>query len=181
MAKSSETWKDIPGYEGRYQVSDHGRVKALPRRVRFVSKKGAEAWRLTTEHMCAQNITRKGYVLVHFQVDGVRSFKTVHEIVAAAFIGPRPAGAEINHKDGDKRNNAPSNLEYMTSSENKNHAVQTGLNTQAHRVRALRACRVVAEYPSMASAARAVGVTVGSIQYAVRKSTFCQGFRWVRA
>lgn len=178
---TTEIWKDIPGYEGRYQVSDAGRVKALPRRLRFVSKAGAEAWRTTEERVCAVNVTRNGYALVHFQVDRERSVKTVHELVLAAFVGPRPEGMDINHKDGVKTNNALSNLEYVTRSENHNHAVRLGLNTRAKRVQRVLACQVDQEFPSMSVAAKSVGVTIGSIAYALRNGTFCGGYRWVYA
>lgn len=47
----------------------------------------------------------------------------VHVAVAAAFIGPKPAGYEVNHKDGDKRNNAVTNLEYVTPRENVRHSI----------------------------------------------------------
>lgn len=175
----NETWKDIPGYEGRYQVSDQGRVKALPRRLRFVSKAGREAWRITTERLCATNVTRKGYALVHFMVDGKRAVRTVHELVMLAFVGPRPADRDINHKDGRKTNNALDNLEYVTRSDNHNHAVALGLNRQAMRVVAVaQDGHPVEQYPSLGAAARAVGVTVGSIQYALRKGSSCRGFTW---
>jgi hypothetical protein len=50
----------------------------------------------------------------------------VHHIVADAFIGPRPEGLEVNHKDRDPSNNQPENLEYVTHSQNMRHAVATG-------------------------------------------------------
>lgn len=53
MTTPTENWKNIPGYEGRYQVSDLGRVRHLPRRIRFVSKNGNEAWRTTVLRVCA--------------------------------------------------------------------------------------------------------------------------------
>ena len=58
----------------------------------------------------------------------------VHKLVAAAFIGPRPEGLEINHIDGDHQNNAASNLEYCTQSENMKHAVRLGLVIPPTRV-----------------------------------------------
>jgi hypothetical protein len=51
----------------------------------------------------------------------------VHGLVAETFIGPRPNGAQVNHKDGNKRNNAVCNLEYVTASQNIQHAYDTGL------------------------------------------------------
>lgn len=53
--------------------------------------------------------------------------RSVHALVAEAFIGPRPSGLEVNHKDGDKRNNRPENLEYVTRSENMRHCFRIGL------------------------------------------------------
>lgn len=58
-----------------------------------------------------------------------RKHKTIHSLVAAAFLGPRPDGCDVNHIDGDKTNNAASNLEYVTRKENMQHAMATGLWT----------------------------------------------------
>jgi hypothetical protein len=57
----------------------------------------------------------------------------VHEIVTAAFIGPRPAGLHINHKDGIKTHSWPANLEYVTLAENTRHAVRLGLFPRGER------------------------------------------------
>lgn len=61
--------------------------------------------------------------------DGKYCSLTVHKFVALAFHGSKPKGKEINHKDGDKTNNAPDNLEYVTRSENILHAYRNGLAT----------------------------------------------------
>lgn len=176
-----EVWKDIPGYEDVYQVSDQGRVRHMPRRIRFVSKKGSESWRTTAMRVCASNVTREGYAIAHLQVDRKRATPTVHALVLAAFVGPRPTDLDVNHINGLKTDNRLANLEYVTRTENHKHAVRTGLNTQAMPVVAVLDGLVVERYPSMTEAARAVGLTIGSIQYAVRNGTASKGFTWSRA
>jgi DNA-binding transcriptional regulator YiaG len=66
---------------------------------------------------------RDGYFFVTLAIDGKHFHKTLHSMVAAAFIGPRPKGHHINHKDGDKANNCVDNLEYVTPSGNATHAL----------------------------------------------------------
>lgn len=65
-----------------------------------------------------------GYLQLHL---GRKTLKYVHALVALAWIGPRPKGHQINHIDGNKLNNAPENIEYVTPSENQKHAHRTGL------------------------------------------------------
>ena len=69
----------------------------------------------------------RGYRQVHIIIDGVRHSPTLHSLIMALFVGPRPTGAEINHKDGNKTNNALSNLEYCTPQENIRHSIALGL------------------------------------------------------
>lgn len=123
-----EQWKDIPGYEGRYKVSDLGRVKSLPFMQRYLLRNGQEAYRRTAERVIAQQPNNKGYLLVHLYRDNTRKAFTVHGLVARAFV---PGSAEtINHKDGVKANCAASNLEWASWSENHKHAWATGLRTK---------------------------------------------------
>jgi DNA-binding transcriptional regulator YiaG len=67
-------------------------------------------------------VRRDGYRFVTLSVDNKHFHKTVHGLVAEAFIGKRPKGHHVNHKDGDKTNNAVSNLEYVTPSGNARHS-----------------------------------------------------------
>lgn len=144
-----EVWKDIKGYEGRYQVSSLGRVKALSFPQRYLLRNGVEAFRQTKEKLLAVRKGRHGYVLVSLHLDNIRRGYSVHSLVARAFL--HGSGATINHKDGDKENNCVGNLEWATYAENLNHAVDLGLNRQAIRVRSPRTGR---SYPSINRAAR---------------------------
>lgn len=74
-------------------------------------------------HQLLPHEVKGGYLRVTLTIDGRRMGKLVHCVVAEAFIGPRPPGHEVNHKDGDKLNNAVSNLEYVTPSVNVRHSI----------------------------------------------------------
>lgn len=149
-----EIWKDIPGFEGRYQVSNMGRVKSLPFMQRFLTKRGEEAFRQTKERIISQQAINSGYLIVHLNLDYKRKAATVHRLVADAFV--RGVGDEVNHKDGNKQNNCASNLEYCSYSENLLHAVATGLNRQAVKVQCPRTETV---YDSIAQAAKGARVS----------------------
>ncbi len=112
----TENWLAVSGYEGRYAVSDQGNVMSMN-----FAKSGLPG-------LLKFNINR-GYRTVELQTGSVKKRFTVHRLVAAAFIGPRPEGQHINHKDGNKANNALSNLEYCTPSENQKHSFRLGLQS----------------------------------------------------
>lgn len=67
----------------------------------------------------AQQVTEKGYCRVHLQVNGETKSKYVHSLVAEVFIGPRPAGFQIRHLDGNKTNNSFDNIAYGTAKQNE--------------------------------------------------------------
>ena len=113
MNSSSEVWVAcLPNYE----ASDLGRVRrSTPGRKTYPGK------------VMAAKLIKVGYYVVAPTIDGKNKTFYVHDLVAGAFIGPKPEGLQVNHIDGDKRNNTPSNLEYVTRNENMEHASKTGL------------------------------------------------------
>lgn len=125
-----EIWKDLPGQEGRYQVSNMGSVRSMPRIVRGVSKKGRE-YKRNYPGVVLQPGRSRGYLIVNIFPAGTIA---VHLLVARVFVEGFAPGLEANHKDGNKENCAASNLEWVTRSGNQLHAVATGLKSQAIRV-----------------------------------------------
>lgn len=110
-----EVWRDIPGYEGVYQVSDMGRVKSLER----VIMRSNGIPRLIRERMLALSPSNKqGHLSANLSVDGVLRPRKVHSLVMLAFVGPRPAGCEIRHLNSNHTDNRLCNLSYGTKSEN---------------------------------------------------------------
>lgn len=152
----SETWKAIPGYEGRYEVSDAGRVRSLDHRVRVVCR-GVETTRMSPGRVLKPGRCR-GYLIVNLSGAGTMG---LHILVARAFCEGESDGREVNHKDGNKHNCLASNLEWVTKARNMEHAVDIGLNTQAIRVVHPKTGEV---YPSIQ---RAVALT-GASFHAVR-------------
>jgi len=110
----NEEWRDILGFEGRYQVSNMGRIKSLSRRVN--SRVGG---RTLKERILVTFFTPAGYESVDLARE--KHF-LVHRAVALAFI-PNPENKPcVNHVDGDKKNNNVSNLEWCTYQENEQHS-----------------------------------------------------------
>lgn len=110
--------RPIAGFEGLYSVTSNGCVRSHEKR----KGRGVHAAR-----WLRAGINSGGYytvVLIHAKVSSCR---TVHSLVAEAWIGPRPVKHDINHIDGVKTNNARANLEYCTRSDNVLHAFATGL------------------------------------------------------
>lgn len=108
----SEEWRDVVGYEGLYEVSNFGRVKSLQRDVAKILK---------------SNPGIGGYLRVVLCKNEVKKNRFVHVLVAQAFI-PNPEGKkQVNHRDGNKKNNHVDNLEWTTPAENIAHAFELGL------------------------------------------------------
>lgn len=138
-----EEWKTIAGYPN-YQVSSYGRVHSIKRDI--ILKPYYDNWR---------------YPRVDLRNENGRRPRSVHRLVAEAFV-PNPYDKpQVNHIDGDKDNNSVDNLEWVTVSENARHAVATGLNDHSkyHSGRPKRSVRVVETgqiFDSMTSCARAL-------------------------
>jgi hypothetical protein len=109
-----ETWLPIPGWEGLYEVSDHGRVKSLSRVVMH-SQGGPKRIR---ERILSNRIG-SSYPMVSLYAAGVSFERQVHELVLTTFVGPCPEGMECRHRDGDKTNARLDNLHWGTHSDNE--------------------------------------------------------------
>jgi len=113
-------WRDAPRYEGRYQVSNDGRVRSL------IAQRGSGVLKAAP--------TDAGYRRVNLYYDvGKYKSRLVHTLVAEAFIGPCPAGMEVCHRDGKKDNNAVTNLYYGTRSQNMLDKVRHGAHHNANK------------------------------------------------
>jgi len=109
-----EIWKPVVGFEGLYEVSNRGRVRSVDRKI--LQKNGRTRTKVGV--VLKQFITNKGYPYVMVNKDYKQHLKTVHRLVAQAFI-PNPNNYPVvNHKDEDKTNNCVENLEWCTQSYN---------------------------------------------------------------
>lgn len=113
-----EQWREISGHDG-YMVSDHGRVCSSDRLI--LGKDGRKE--LHHGKILKPWRSKNGYLLV--TLPG-RAKRTVHSLVAEAFLGDRPDGYDVMHIDGDRANNVLSNLRYGTRSENLRQAYDYG-------------------------------------------------------
>jgi hypothetical protein len=107
--KNTEVWKPVHQFTGAYIVSNMGRIMNV-----------------RTGHILKPCLHRQGYHLVSLQQNGRKFQATVHSIVAAAFLGPRPTGMVICHFDDDPARNELSNLRYATQKENIADAIRNG-------------------------------------------------------
>jgi len=107
----AEEWRKIEGSGGLYLVSSLGRVRSEP-----MNGNGGDG------RVMRQKDSR-GYRVVTIRLFGKRKCPSVHSLVAAAFIGRRPSGIQVNHKNGVKHDNRVENLEYASASENMRHSL----------------------------------------------------------
>lgn len=112
-----ETWKNIKGYEGLYQVSNMGRVKSLERKVRH--GRGIEL--TIKERILKPGMDRGGYLRVGLCAGGKQKTLKVHRLVCQAFHENPDNKPHVNHLNEDKTDNRACNLEWSTAKENMNH------------------------------------------------------------
>ena len=107
-----ENWRKIEGTNGMIEVSDYGRVRSLLRGEPYVLKTFPD---------------NKGYHRIRVTIERKKVSFKLHRQVALLFI-PNPDNLpQVNHKDGNKNNNAVSNLEWCTNKQNAHHAIENGL------------------------------------------------------
>ena len=117
----NEEWRDVVGYEGRYQVSSMGRVKSLERKVRHW--RGGE--RIQKERILKPSNDRRGYLLVSLCDGEKRKTFSVHRLVCQAFHENPDNKPQVNHINEIKTDNRACNLEWCTCKQNVNHGTRT--------------------------------------------------------
>lgn len=127
----NETWKPVVGYEGLYEVSDHGRVRSLTRKIKC--KDGRTQTR-KGRVLKANKANNTDHLFVHLckDLEGKRS-RSVHSLVAEAFLGERPEGLNVCHWDDVPTNNHVSNLRWGTHSDNQQDRIRNGLHHESNK------------------------------------------------
>lgn len=129
MQPTEEIWRPVVGFEGAYEVSDHGRVRSVDRWVTYTNRWGGTS---TTFHH--GQILRPGVHVRsgHLHVNLHRKSRYVHQLVLEAFVGPRPDGMRhTRHMNGIPADNRVENLAWGTFSENYLDSVAHGTHTNA--------------------------------------------------
>ena len=126
LTDTNEYWKSVADFPN-YEISNRGRVRSLPREYR--SGRNHSIVKKTNGGILKTRVTKYGYVAVSLRKEGERRgyHKSVHRLVAIAFVPNPESKDQVNHIDGVKTNNMASNLEWCTRSENQKHAYQMKL------------------------------------------------------
>lgn len=171
----SEIWKDIEGYEGIYKISNLGNVKSLERTLW-----NGHTYYTYKERLLKKSINHNGYYTVRLSKDGKGVNYLLHRLLAIAFI-PNPDNLPIiNHKDGNKLNINLDNLEWSTYKDNNEHAIETGLNKVAKKIKAIDVgTNEVMYFESAREADRVLGVGYKNISACLNgRQKTCGGYKW---
>lgn len=124
-------WKAIPGYEGTYEASDDGQIRSIERHVRI--GRGEGYLRFYPSVIRSLYVDKAGYQRVTLKNQGARRNHLVHHLALEAFVGPKPAGMECRHLNGNPADNRLENLQWGTSSENSFDVVRHGNHHAANK------------------------------------------------
>ena len=166
----NEIWKEIPGYEGLYQVSNTDKVKSMNYR-----HSGAPG-------IIVPRKNNSGYLHVQLCNSDKKYYKdrSVHRLVWEAFNGPIPEGLQINHKDENKCNNSLKNLEIVTPKQNANYGtrnIRTGLSIMKPIAQIdIATGEILKEYSSLSCAMKEYGTCVAHAVTGRYKQAY--GFEW---
>ncbi len=149
-----ETWKAVPGTNNKIEVSSLGRARSFLRNNRVL--------RLQTD--------KKGYLRFTVSIERKKHTFKIHRLVAELFIDNPRRLPQVNHKDGNKKNNTVNNLEWVSNLDNAHHAIKAGLwenvfkaSAESNEKRKIPICAINIEsgetlfFGSMSDAERAIG------------------------
>lgn len=152
-----EIWKEIKFLDGKYEVSNRGRIRNT-----------------ATKRILRLSTSKRGYLVFSCVIQGKHKLVNVHKCVAIEFI-PNPNNLpQINHIDGDKTNPDVTNLEWVSAKENNLHARRTGLHKSDgdKPVLQIKDGMIIAEFKSASEASRFTGVKRCNI------CNVCRGYVW---
>ncbi len=157
-----EYWRPIEDFDGRYYVSNLGRIKNAKGKI------------IKLQH------SDRGYTIFTFNFDG-KVTRYIHHLVMAAFGLPKPdPRLQIDHIDGNKNNNCISNLEWVTAAENTRRAYKNHLKEPSGAIKAFQVDidndNIIMTFPTITDAA----LTTGDSTYSIRaqKTLTKKGYRW---
>lgn len=174
-----EEWRDIPGFEGEYQASTMGRIRSLDRIItRGASRRRGEYKTRLPGRILAECDGAQGYQVTNL---GKKQYR-VHRLVAKTFIQNPYGKKEVNHKDGNKKNNCVDNLEWCTGKENQAHARDVlGVKFGAVRSKPVRCIETGEIFDNSMRAAKEDPSAASRIRLAC-KNTYgrktCMGYHW---
>lgn len=152
-----EQWRDIPGYEGYYQVSSAGRVKSLGRFIQ--DRYGMKSPYRIPPRILKPKTSSNGYQWVNLSVQGIARPCRIHRMVAELFVPNPDRLPTVNHKNEDKSDNRAENLEWCTQAYNNAYGTRTERSQMSQKQR--RSVMMIAmdgkvlrTFPTLTAAAR---------------------------
>lgn len=178
---TEEIWKPVKGYEGKYEVSNLGRIKSLDRIIHC--KNGVD--RNVLGELKKQQ-KRNGYLFTTLYKNGESKFIYIHRMVADAFLDNPYEYPCINHKDEVKTNNRADNLEWCSYSYNSTYGHARDRVEEAHRKTVIQMDleeNEIKRYSSLKEAAKAMSINYKSAHANISgvchgRHEIAYGFKW---
>lgn len=167
LCYDGEEWKDIPDYEGLYEASSFGRIRTHKDKTTFTKHHRARHWQ--SKIMKGRGDFYSTGKRVGLWKDGKVKDWLVARLVAITFLGkPNKEANTVNHINGNRLDNRPENLEWLSIGDNVRHAFDTGLMPY-HKIRLYNEdCDL--KFRSMAIAGKHIGRNQGYISNCIKKN-----------
>jgi hypothetical protein len=164
-----EEWRDIPGYEGLYQASTHGRIKTVAGKTTSNKRYKTRVWKERIMKPKVEYAGRQDYRICLWK-DGKPKDFLVARLVALTWVDGYSDGLTVNHIDGDFQNNHYSNLEWISRAENIRKGYETGLYSSIQKPVVLKSAEQAMHFDSMSAASRFLGRSEGYVSNCVKKN-----------